>query len=120
VSKDHDGEDVAMSDRLDELEARVAELETELEIRDHANRGALANTFALLVRLLHEKGVLDERIVRNGLRDLFAPNPMDDDEEGRALHEVYQALALYQREAVIDTLTKDIGAPPPRRKWAEG
>ena len=98
-----------MTDRVAQLEARVAELETELEIRDRGLRGALTHSFALLVRLLHERGVLDAQDVRSGLKGLFAPNPQDDEEEGQVLHEIYQALALQQREEVIRELRGSIG-----------
>jgi hypothetical protein len=83
-----------MEDRIAALEARIEELEDEVAIQSEGTRLAFMHAYTLLVGLLDAAGSVKEGDVRDGLRQLFSPNPLEDMEEGRVLYQLHELMAL--------------------------
>lgn len=88
-----------MEDRIAALETRIEELEDELIIQSEGTRHAFMHAYTHLVGLLDAAGSVREGDVRNGLRDFFSPNPLEDMEEGRVLHQLHELMALFRKGA---------------------
>jgi hypothetical protein len=88
-----------MEDRITALETRIAELEDEVAIQSEGTRLAFMHAYTHLVGLLDAAGSVREGDVRDGLRQFFLPNPREDMEEGRVLHQLHELMALFRKDA---------------------
>lgn len=88
-----------MKAKMAALEVRIGQLEDEVAIQTDGTRLAFMHAYTHLVRLLHAAGSVREGDVRNGLRQLFSPNPLEDMEEGRVLHQLHELMALFKEDA---------------------